>query len=39
MPKVKTIKMDKVLIYAWKRKYSKNGDQRIRDLMLKDLKE
>jgi len=37
MMKVKTIKLEQRLISSWKKKYGKLGDQRIRELMFKDL--
>jgi len=34
---IKTIYIDKELVDRWKAKYGKNGDAKIRELMLKDL--
>lgn len=34
---VETIRMDKSLVEAWRKKHGKNGDQRIRQLMIEDL--
>jgi hypothetical protein len=36
--KVKSIRITEKLYNDWKAKYNKNGDQRLRNLMLNDLK-